>query len=340
MLLLLAALVVLLVVLYFWASGGAEYTDGPTPGIALKGPGTVAASPAGGPGTLSVMSFNIGYGRGPAGDESGPWTRAHIEQHLDGIAAQIQAANVDIAALQEVDIAAERSHDIDQASLLLQKLGWGHGSCVVTWQKNHVPFPYWPPSRHYGRMKSGSCLLSRFPVVATTRLPLPQPDQSFWRNAFYFQRSIDQVELDVGGQRWVVFNVHLEAFDTPNREAQAVILREAVKQVGHPRVLVIGDFNTIPDAMAKRTGFADEPEMDFTGDRTLAESFAGLAFSDAFAADPNAFTFPADAPTRRLDYIFHTTVATPTEARVLTGPPGPWSDHLPLVARFRLSPQP
>jgi endonuclease/exonuclease/phosphatase family metal-dependent hydrolase len=334
MLITLVALVVLLVGLYLWASGGDAYTDGPGPGELVSLPAT-APPPVGD--TLTVMSFNIGYGRGPAGDEAGPWTREHITSHLDAIAAQIAESGADLAALQEVDLAAERSHDIDEARYLLERLGWGHASCVVTWEKNHVPFPYWPPSKHYGRMRSGSCLLSRYPIKASTRHPLPQPDQPFFRNAFYFQRALDEARVELRGEEWVVFNVHLEAFDLDNRHAQAKILRDAIAAVSHDRVLVIGDFNAIPPGASPREGYADEPEMDFSGDETLARSFSGLAFQDAGGLDTALFTFPALAPTRRLDYIFHTPALEALDARALAAPPGPHSDHLPVVARFRFA---
>jgi endonuclease/exonuclease/phosphatase family metal-dependent hydrolase len=189
-------------------------------------------------------------------------------------------------------------------------------------------------------MKSGSCLLSRFPVTRSVRHPLPQPEQPWWRNRFYFQRAIDEATVVVGSAEWRVFNVHLEAFDLANRHAHAEVLRAAVAAAPDPaRVIVAGDFNAIPMDATPRKGYADEPEMDFTGDATLARATAGLALSEAFAAAAEpAFSFPADAPSRRLDYIFHGRAASTVDARVLRAPPGPWSDHLPLVARLRLTP--
>jgi endonuclease/exonuclease/phosphatase family metal-dependent hydrolase len=336
--LVLLTLLLVVALTFLWASSGDAYSESPEPGLLLKGPGRVAPPVA--PTALTVMSFNIGYGRGPAGDYVGPWTRAHVEQHLSGVADQIAASGADLACLQEVDLAAARSHGIDEAAFLLEKLGWGHGSCVVTWQKNWIPFPYWPFSKQYGGMKSGSCVLSRFPLTRSVRHPLPQPEQPWWRNRFYFQRALDQVTVVVGSAEWTVFNVHLEAFDLPNRHAHAEVLRAAIAAVpDQRRVIVAGDFNAIPEAAEPRKGYADEPEMDFTGDRTLALATAGLPLVEAFAdvAEP-AFSFPADAPSRRLDYIFHGRAATTVSARVLGAPPGPWSDHLPLLARLRLIP--
>lgn len=331
---LLAALVVLMVVLFLWASSGDSYVSVEEPGLLFT---RVGDPPPTSQAELTVMSFNIGYARGPEGDLAGPWTEAEIIANLDGIAAQIENSEASIAALQEVDLAASRTHDIDEATYLLTKLGWRYGSCVVTWEKNYVPYPYWPPSRHYGRMKTGSCLLSRYPVTATTRIPLPQPDQPFWRNRLYFQRAIDKAELLIGDQTWVVFNIHLEAFDQPNRHDQAEILRRAIAEVGHPRVLVMGDFNAIEENATARAGFVDEPEMDFTGDITLRKAFEGLTFSEVFTGRTDVFTFPSVAPTRRLDYIFFTEALERLDARVLTPSPLPWSDHLPIVARFRFA---
>lgn len=331
---LLIALVVLTVVLFLWASSGDNYVSAEEPGLLLT---RVGDAPPTAEAEFTVMSFNIGYGRGPLGDLVGPWTREQITTNLDGIASQIESSGASIAALQEVDLAAERTHDINEADYLLDKLGWRYGSCVVTWEKNYVPYPYWPPSRHYGRMKTGSCLLSRYPVTATTRIPLPQPDQPFWRNRLYFQRAIDRSELLIQGQVWVIFNVHLEAFDQENRHAQAEILQAAIQKVGHPRVLVIGDFNAIEETAVARTAYADEPEMDFTGDLTLRKAFRDLAFFEALAGRRDVFTFPAVAPTRRLDYIFYTGALERLDATVFTPSPAPWSDHLPIVARFRFA---
>jgi endonuclease/exonuclease/phosphatase family metal-dependent hydrolase len=49
-----------------------------------------------------------------------------------------------------------------------------------------------------------------------------------------------------------------------------------------------------------------------------------------------AFTFPADSPTRRLDYIFFGRALTRISAEVVAPPPGPHSDHLPIFAELEL----
>lgn len=333
-------LVVAFVVFYFWASGGDSDDRAVAPGLLLDNP--AGEPPPSAPTTLTVVSFNIGYGRGPAGDESGPWSEEHIRQHLDGIAAQLRDAGADVAFLQEVDLAAARSHDIDQGRYLLERLGWRHGSCVVTWERNYVPFPYWPPSRHYGRMKSGQCVLSRFPVTSTTRHRLPQPEDSpFWRNAFYFHRAVEHVKLEIGKELYDLFNVHLEAFSVDNRMAQGLLLVELVqREAKTPRVIVAGDLNTLPAGASQKKGFIDESQADFTLDTTHDIVLQGLPTLREALPDLTIFSFPADAPTRRLDYVWFGPALTLEEARVLAPPPGPWSDHLPVLARLRLSSTP
>lgn len=329
-------LVALFTIFFFWASAGDSDDREVAPGMLLENPSGVAPPEA--PAELTVLSFNIGYGRGPAGDIAGPWSEDHIRAGLDGVAAQIRTSEADLVLLQEVDLESSRSHDIDEGRYLLEASGLRHGSCVITWERNYVPFPYWPPSKHYGAMKSGQCLLSRFPIVSSTRHRLPQPEAfPWWRNRFYLNRAIDHAVVDVAGQQWNVFNVHLEAFDAINRMEHARRLAALVGALDdRSRVVVAGDFNAPPPEATQKKGFVDEPEMDFSADETIAIA-RGMKLQQALP-DPEAFTFPADAPTRRLDYIFYGSALTKTEARVLLPPPGPHSDHLPVWARFAIAP--
>jgi endonuclease/exonuclease/phosphatase family metal-dependent hydrolase len=330
----LLALVAVAGVSYMWASSGDSDEREVAPGLLFTNP---SAKPAeGAPSSLRVLTFNIGYGRGPAGDESGPWTREQIEQGLDGIAGQIRDASADLVFLQEVDLAAARSHDIDEGRYLLERSGLGYGACVVTWEKHYVPFPYWPPSRHYGRMKSGQCILSRYPIRESTRHRLPQPESSpFWRNAFYLHRALDHARVEIGGAMWDVVNVHLEAFDRPNREQHAATLAALIAKLDPARLIVAGDFNALPPEAKQKRGFVDEPEADFEGDTTLA-TIRKTALLEVLP-EGDHFTFPADAPTRRLDYVFFGTGLKLLSSRVVTGA-GPFSDHLPVFAELSLSP--
>jgi len=334
----LGVVIVALLSFIWWASGGQTDSAAVSPGqVTNVAAAPHAADPLAVPDHLTVMTFNIGYARGPEGDLAGPWTREHIVSDLDGLAAQISASGADLVALQEVDLASARSHDVDEGRYLLDKLGWAGLSCVVTWENNYVPYPYWPPSRHYGRMKSGQCVLARWPVASSTRYRMEKPQgNAFWRNWFYLDRAIDHVVIQLGSRELHVFNVHLEAFDAPNRVGQADFLAGLVSAEGNPLTLVMGDFNALPPGVTPRSGFPDEPDVDY-GDDTIARVAAVPGLSEALLATPGVVTHPADAPNRRLDYIFFRAGLVRESARVLTEPPL-WSDHLPVVARFTLAP--
>lgn len=332
-------LVVLAAILFvWWASGGQTDTSPVSLSRVENIPdATGAADPSATLDRLTVMTFNIGYGRGPAGDLSGPWTREHILHHLDGLASQIAASGADVAALQEVDLASARSHDIDEGSYLRDKLGWAGLTCSVTWENNYVPFPYWPPSRHYGRMKSGQCVLSRWPIASATRYRMEKPaNNPFFRNWFYLDRAIDHVVIPVGGRELHVFNVHLEAFDATSRSEQAARLVALVNAEPSPLTVILGDFNALPPGVTPRTGFPDEPDIAYDDD-SVGVVAATPGVSEVLLDEAGVVTHPADAPNRRLDYIFHRAGLVEESARVLSEPPV-WSDHLPVVARFTVVP--
>jgi endonuclease/exonuclease/phosphatase family metal-dependent hydrolase len=156
--------------------------------------------------------------------------------------------------------------------------------------------------------------------------------------------SPDKLPLDSGlghqwrriaGGEWNVFNVHLEAYHVGTRMDHARRLAALVGALpDKTRVLVAGDFNAPPPEATRKKGFVDEPEADFSHDDTVAIA-RGMGLEEVLP-DPAVLTYPADAPTRRLDDVFFGTALRKLDARVLTAPPGPWSDHLPIYARFRI----
>jgi endonuclease/exonuclease/phosphatase family metal-dependent hydrolase len=297
-------------------------------------PDAVSPPPFASGGALRVMTYNIAYGRGDGSDSGGPWSREHIERNLDAIAAVVRESGAEVLAVQEVDFAAARSHGIDQAAYLARATGLGHYACAVTWQLNYVPFPYWPPSRHYGRMKSGQCVLSRYPIVENTRFRLPQPAaKPFWYNWFYLHRAVQHVVVQLAPDLPLdVFNVHLEAFDAENRREHANRLLNLVAHRARTHAVILGDFNALPPQAGTQHGFVDEPDIDFRGDDTMAK-VAVAGWTEALGAltdRVSVFTFPVSAPTRRLDYVFGRGVSL-EQGRVFTEA-GAASDHLPIAA--------
>ncbi|MDY0058706.1 MAG: endonuclease/exonuclease/phosphatase family protein [Myxococcota bacterium] len=315
----------------------------------FPGPGVPPARPG-----LRVLTFNIAYGRGPLDDAGDLRSRAEVEEHLAAIARTIQHSAADIALLQEVDLDAARTHHLDQVAFLARATGLRHTATAVTWSKRYVPYPFWPPSQHYGPMLSGQAVLSRYPLRHHEVWPLPQPSANpWWYNEFYLTRVAQRVQVALGAaptdaapasparESWAtVVNLHLEAFDRDNREVQAGLVAEALARLDPGGLLLVGgDFNTVPPEAPSRKAFADEPDTDMDGDLTLPRLRAARAsLQDAFtptqAADSGSFTFPATAPNRQLDHLLYASTRYRLESATVLHPAPAPSDHLPILVTF------
>jgi len=322
-------------VFFFWASSGFDDAD-PLSWAPERVPGVPERrDPASS--RLRFATWNIAYGRGWKDDAAGLRPESEIRANLAGIARALRTLDADVVALQEVDFDSARSYRIDEVAFLAREAGYPWAARIETWHCRYVPFPYWPPSRHYGRVVSGQAVLSRYPILSDVRHLLPQPPNPFWYNAFYLHRSIQQVEIDLGGGRAVtVLNAHLEAFHQGNREDHARRLADRVRGLGGRPVVALGDMNAIPPEATLRKAFPDEPGTDMTTDATIA-TLRGAADGEAFLPsayrddERSTFTFPAHAPNRRLDYVFFAGPLDRADGRVAREV-GALSDHLPVVA--------
>lgn len=325
------AILFFLIGFLYWAHGGPLHES-------FIGKNDVPASPAGN--ELKVVSYNIAYGRGLKGDKGGLKDVKTIKSNLDNISNLLSGKGADIALLQEVDFASKRTHHIDEAKYISERAAFPFYACITMWVKNYVPYPYWPPKNQFGKMKSGICVLSKYPILDNIRIPLPQrSDKPFFYTAFYFDRAIQEVKLDVKGSVVTLFNVHLEPFDFANRAEQAGILANMVKDaVGH--VIVGGDFNALPPDATVKKDFSDHPEKpwnDVSGDRTM-EFFTSIipTLTEALsseASEKSSYTFPADRPNRKIDYVFYSKEFEGGHGTVIKET---LSDHLPIYAELKL----
>lgn len=295
-------------------------------------------------GTLTVMTWNIGYASGMENNKGNVLTPADITANLDTIAAAIRRNGADVVALQEVDFDSRRSHGIDELRYLQEKLDFPFAAYVLNWNKRYVPFPIGLDfKKHFGRVRSGQAVLSRAPIAENAVDYLAKPfNRPFWYNMFYISRAVQRVKLLVAGRELDLYNVHLEAFHTGTRMQHAKQLREIMKARGFAEGFVAGDFNALPPGAARLSGFADEPESDFTGDGTIERIEEGGGLLDVVPDsidgldESPAFTFPSDAPARRLDYVFRSPDMRLVRWSVDRGA-GSGSDHLPVIAVFMLA---
>ena len=60
---------------------------------------------------------------------------------------------------------------------MAQALGLTHGAIAISWDKNYVPFPYWPPTAQFGKILSGQSIISRSPIQQNNRIVLEKSRQ-------------------------------------------------------------------------------------------------------------------------------------------------------------------
>jgi len=294
--------------------------------------------------SIRVMTWNIGFGGGLKGGPTDRHPGAEVRQNLGSIASAIKSARSDVVLLQEVDRPSSRTGGIDQLEFLMKQTGLTHACFVATWKNNYVPFPYLPISGHIGPVVSGQAVLSRFPIVECRRVGLPQPQSNkWWYNRFYLHRAVQHVILKVGSVASEdgtidVMNVHLEAFSNDNRRQQAAILVDYVRGHAASRPLVLGgDFNSIPPFSVKTKGFVDE-DIDFSGDVTIEQiqripGLSEVIIDETPGLPPTVFfTYPAQSPSRRLDYVFHRGFTGSILTRVPRS--ATFSDHLPVITEL------
>lgn len=192
--------------------------------------------------------------------------------------------------------------------------------------------------RHFGRMRSGSAVLSRFPIKKHTLETLPKArGTSVLHRGFSPFRYFQKVELEFSKKTLVWANVHLEAFDAEARTQQAAILAGRITQERWDGIA--GDFNALPASETERGPFLDPYSEDYRNDQTsklmdlwTTEGWKDVS-GDAVAAE-SWRTFPTPRSDRRLDYIFvREDRAKVREARVITEAGGV-SDHFPIVAEL------
>jgi endonuclease/exonuclease/phosphatase family metal-dependent hydrolase len=169
--------------------------------------------------------------------------RAAQSAPVDMLAAELRAMEVDVVALQEVDVRTRRGNFIDEPGELAAALGFHYVfAASIKWDEGHY----------------GLAVLSRWPLTKVKRhradsTPEAEP------------RIVLEATVCVGGRPLHLLNHHADR-RTESRALGFASLRQIVKEDVGRGILVLADLNEYPDAPGIRSliegGFVDLAATD------------------------------------------------------------------------------
>lgn len=312
------------VVFYFWGSSNAHPREKYVEVVDYPG-----STPTTNKKEFTIITYNIGYLSGLTNNKAVDRSKNLFDDNLKTVINALKPLNADFIGFQEIDLASKRSFKVNQVSELAEALSFNQAAIAVNWDKNYVPFPYWPFTAHFGKILSGQAVLSRYPINKNRRIVLDKvASKPFFYNAFYLDRVAQVSEIQIDNRSLIVINVHLEAFDAPTRKKQTEYIQKLLSEyVDEYPVLLIGDFNsTVPP-------IPENPEP--TVDILLKTAAIKSAFPAEALNNPKIATFPSDKPKFKLDYVFYTPKNVEVVEWRIVDEVKQASDHLPVMVKFR-----
>jgi len=220
---------------------------------------------------------------------------------LERIAAEIERTGASVIGLQEVDRHwSTRSEFADQAGWLAARLGMD-----VAYGANLDLAP--TPESGGERRQYGTAILSEHRIRSSRNTLLPRPQNGE-------QRGLLEAVIKVRGASVRFANTHLQHNSAVERAAQSQRIAELLGSSREPVVLV-GDLNARP-------GAAELTPLFSRFDDAWVRGGAG-----------DGFTYPAEAPNARIDYVLVSPEIAVLESTVFSTL---GSDHLPLAASLRV----
>lgn len=209
---------------------------------------------------------------------------------FDTMANAIIACGADIVGLNEMRGEGPGPEHDAQTDILAEKTGLKHFFFAPALQENEGPY--------------GNGLLSRYPIVCASVIPVPDPCPRRY-NGYYETRCLLKARLENG---LTVLVIHFGL--NPDEQENAV--RTILENLPEERCILMGDFNVTPD------------------DPVLAPIRARMKdAADLFSAPK--LSFPSDKPEIKIDYIFITPDLLLTSADI---PDLVASDHRPHLAEI------
>ncbi len=176
---------------------------------------------------------------------------AALSASLEEIAAELEAMQTDIVALQEVDVRVRRTGLRDQPVVLAAALGFHYVfAASIKWDGGDY----------------GLAVLSRWPLVDVRRHRVDNPGAGE-------PRIVLEVTVCAGGRSLRLFNHHADV-GARSRAAGLAELRALVRPAVGQGVLVLGDFNDGPETTGVRA-LTEAGLVDLGAERNVNTAASG-----------------------------------------------------------------
>ena len=203
-----------------------------------------------------ILSWNTGYGDLDKNSDffmdGGTHVRNHdtetVTQNVTQIRDTVASLAPDFCFLQEVDTDSARSGGISQRAVYAT--AFANNAYARNYSCAFVPYPL----PFIGKVNSGLCTLTDYPVESAERIALPCPF-SWPVSVANLKRCllVSRIPLDGTDRELVMINLHLEAYDDgEGKAAQTKMLREIMEReyAAGNYVVAGGDFNqSFPEAL-------------------------------------------------------------------------------------------
>jgi len=254
---------------------------------------------------LRVVTYNIAHGRGLQPIQ-GLTSRRKIRSNLLKIAELLDKLKPDVVALQEIDENSSWAGSFNQLEFLREFGGFPHAVFGINNRRSGLL-----------NLSYGNAILSRHPIVE-------------WENIAFGKRRVGEkgflfAEIEVGGQRLPVVNMHLHYRSRVHRFRQVEMVMSYLNHKHTTRrthwrmaPIVCGDLNNpshTQDATASLMRYFSQH-----GQYTLHPQ--------------RARTFPSPLPSRTLDFVFLPPDCTEVYCLVVRSF---LSDHRPVMVEFKAS---
>ncbi len=251
---------------------------------------------------LSLLTFNIAHGRGMSFYQ-GFSSERQIRRNLNKIADLLNTEEIDIAALQEVDIDSHWNKNIDLLENI-RRLGGYPFAEIGIHNKRGGPKP----------LSYGNAVVSRFPVKHI--------QSNSFGDATLGEKGFLYLEFDVHGHHLPLINLHLDFRSKKRRLAQIeqVIdyIANNIAPMAHNSPIICGDFNT-----------SDQHYGD-----AVEHLFHSVSKHGGYNIYPeNTRTFPSHFPSKCIDFVLLPKRYQMIHCQVVKSYT---SDHRPVLLKFEI----